>query len=77
MSQNTCFAAPELLEELRSRLNRVPSLDIAPEEMQGYTSMRSLAFLSNPAALESFKSAIEWMIERLTEQEDPHRTTAA
>ena len=74
MSQNTCFAAPDLLEELRSRLNRVPGLDITPEEMQGYTSLRSLSFLSDPVALESFKSAIEWMIERLTEQK--HQTSS-
>jgi hypothetical protein len=77
MSQNTCFAAPEVLEELRSRLNRVPGLNISSEEMLGQTSLRSLSFLSNPAGLESFKSAIEWVIEKLTGQEGPHRTTAA
>jgi hypothetical protein len=53
------------LEDLRQRLNAIPGMDVAPDEMKTWTSERHLSLLAEPEAMVQFKETVEWMIGNL------------
>ncbi len=68
--EKTCFRDEGLLAELHSRLNGIPSMNVSPVEIRRYISERPLSLLSDPTSMEAFKSAFDWMIKKINDQND-------
>ena len=62
------FSSPEMREQLRQRLNELPSVDISPDHIEGRRSF-PMSVLSDPASMTSFKATLDWMLERIKDSE--------
>ena len=66
LKERPAFASAEIREQLRQRFNALPTVSIPPDGIE-----RSLYFpirvLSDPASMMSFKSTIDWMLDRPTD----------
>ena len=60
------FSSTEMREQLRQRLNELPSVDIPPDGIEKRPSF-PMSVLSDPASMASFKSAVDWMLDRIKE----------
>ena len=58
------FSSTEMREQLRQRLNELPSVDIPPDGIEKRPSF-PMSVLSDPASMASFKSTVDWMLDRI------------
>ena len=58
------FSSAEMREQLRQRLNELPSVEIPPDGIEKRPSF-PMGVLSDPASMASFKSTVDWMLDRI------------
>ena len=51
-------------EQLRQRFNELPSVEIPPDGIEKRPSF-PMSVLSDPASMASFKSTVDWMLDRI------------
>lgn len=58
------FSSTEMREQLRQRFNELPSVEIPPDGIEKRPSF-PMGVLSDPASMASFKSTVDWMLDRI------------